>query len=42
MAFQCRLGAVSEMDGLPQQELLQRCRMEAERAALGALRLQMA
>lgn len=27
---------------LAQQELLQRCRMEAEREALGALKLQMA
>jgi hypothetical protein len=42
MAFQCRLGAVSEMDGLAQQKLMHRCQLEAEREALCALRLQMA
>ena len=42
MAFQYRLGAISEMDGLAQQKLMHRCQLEAEREALGALRLQRA
>ena len=43
-AIQQCLARVDELDGrlLAQEELLQRCRLEAEREALGALRLQMA
>jgi len=43
-AIQQCLARVDELDGrlLAQQELLHRCQLEAEREALGALRLQMA
>jgi hypothetical protein len=43
-AIQQCLARVDELDGrlLAQQELLQRCRLEADREALAELRLQMA
>ena len=43
-AIQPCLARIDELDGrlLAQQELLQRCQLEAERDALGELRLQMA